>query len=183
MICSNCGLFNAAGAFCTSCGTALAAAPGAAPAAAATPKLDSKKKLIIAGAVSVLIIGAVGFVVTRPSPAIPYLTEVCETLDPVESFSSEYESDELTILLRTVRGDINTGVEKDSDLARPFLEVVPLMEAVVTGLEEYERKLATYNLFKSSWALLSAVEGLSDASDESDKLESLVDTLCVPYLN
>jgi len=182
MICSNCGLFNAAGAFCTSCGTALAAVSGAASTAAA-PKLDSKKKLIIAGAVSVLVIGAVGFLVTRPSPAIPYLTDVCESLDPIESFSSEYKSDELTILLRTVRGDINTGVEKDSDLARPFLEVVPLMEAVVTGLEEWEQKMATYRLFKSSWALLSALEGLSDASDESDKLESLVDTLCVPYLN
>lgn len=183
MICSNCGLFNAAGSFCTSCGTALAATAAVAPAAATSAKLDSKKKIMIAGAVGVLVIGAVAFVSTRPSPAIPYLTEVCESLDPVESFSSEYDSDELTILLRTIKSDIDTSVDKDEVLGKPFLEIVPMMQNVVDDLADYESDSARYRLFDSTFALLSAIESLGDASEQSDELEALIDTICVPYLN
>lgn len=184
MLCSKCGQFNASGTFCTSCGNALQGQETSETQFAAVQKVDTNKKtILIVGVVAgALVIGLVGFLVLRPSPAVPYLKGACAAL--TEELMEDMGNDDKESVVNRAEPQIRSALAADPELAAPFTDIIPGIEDSMDLSSQWARWMALYissSSFFSSIYLNNAREVLDDLSVQNSLVQSQIDRACTEY--
>lgn len=172
-----------AGSFCTECGEILGATPAAPVKANPLAEMlsTSRGKAIIGGGVVALLIVVLvgGYMLTKSSPAKPYLISACQSLNPI-SFGDQNLNDNKA-LLGDVESDIEIASGLDASAAAPFKQIVSDLETVISATEANNLQFAimvtlkNYSKIKSIQNELDRITGLTDA------LEVDIDTACAGY--
>lgn len=174
-----------AGQTCAECGNIAQAAgstEGATETAAPAGFFASKKNqqiTAVAAVLFVLLAGFIGLKVFKKSPAIPYLTSACETLNPIDF--SKQNKPENEALLASIKSDIDTAANLDATAAAPFLKITSDLEIIMDATNANNMQFAlmltlnTYSNLKSIQRELDRIIKLGEA------LEVDIDTACTAY--
>ncbi len=182
----NCSLDHSApnaGPFCTECGEALEVtftAPEKKSFLAGMLETTKGKAILGGGLSGVLIIVLLGgYLLTKSSPAKPYLVAACQSLNPI-SFGDQ-NLDDNKALLSDVESDIEIASTLDASAAAPFKKITSDLETIISATAANNMQFAimvtlrNYSNIKSIQNELDRISGLGDA------LEIDIDAACAGY--
>ncbi len=146
--------------------------------ATSEPSFFQKNKLVvmIVSAVLVVALGVGGFILTRPSPAQPYLDKVCEAFNGLKI--SETSNNEAKALISAQESNVDLANQLDSSAS---IEVNKAFEEFKT----YSEKVSSTNLRFAIAVTLKQLSSLSEISKQIDEdsaygksAVALMDTAC-----
>ena len=182
----NCSLDHSApdaGPFCTECGETLGAIP-AAPAKKnplAQMLSTTQGKAILGGSVAGLLIIALlgGYMLTKSSPAKPYLITACERLNPID-FGKQNKDDNET-LLSDVQSDIATAATLDEGAGAPFQKIATDLQTIISATDANNMQFALMLTLKNYSNIKSIQDELDRIIALGDALEVEIDSACSGY--
>ena len=182
----NCSLDHSApdaGSFCTECGEILGAIP-AAPAKKnplAQMLSTTQGKAILGGSLAgVLVIALLGgYMLTKSSPAKPYLITACEKLNPIDF--GKQNKDENDALLSDVEGDIDIASTLDAAAAAPFKQITSDLETMISATDANNMQFAIMLTLKNYSNIKSIQDELDRIIKLGEALEADIDTACSGY--
>ena len=182
----NCSLDHSApdaGSFCTECGEILGAIPAASAKKNPLAQMLSttQGKAILGGSlVGLLIIAFLGVsMLTKSSPAEPYLITACERLNPID-FGKQNKDDNET-LLSDVESDIDTAANLDAGTAAPFKQITSDLETIISATDANNTQFAIMLTLKNYSNIKSIQDELDRIIALGDALEVDIDTACSAY--
>ena len=138
-------------------------------------------KAILGGSlVGLLIIAFLGVsMLTKSSPAEPFLISACEKLDPVDFGKTNKEDDEA--LLSDVEVDIDTAATLDAGAAAPFKQITSDLETIISAVDANNTQFAIMLTLKNYSNIKSIQDELDRIIALGDALEVDIDTACSAY--
>ena len=133
----------------------------------------------VAAVIFVLLAGFVGFKVLKKSPAIPYLTSACETLDPIDFSKQNKAENEAT--LSSIESDIETAAGLDATAAVPFQSIVSDLKTIMEATNANNMQFALMLTFNSYTNLKSIQRELDRIIKLGEVLEVDIDAACADY--
>lgn len=163
------------GEFCTECGMpAVLSEPAGFFASKRNQQITAVATVIL-----LLIAGLVGYKVFKKSPAFPYLTSVCNTLNPVD-FGKQNKA-ENQALFSSIQSDIEVAANLDAIAAAPFQKISSDLETIMNATDANNMQFALMLTLKTYSNIKSIQRELDRIIKLGETLEGDIDVACSSY--